>query len=1469
MMGQHFNLKWNSVKRVLLCIVLALGALTVFALWEGSGSVRAQEVTSGKTTLLAASPIGGTCGENLTWNFVLGTGVLTISGTGEMENYDTSYDVPWRYYRENIQSLVLEVGVTSIGDNAFSGCSGVTGELVLPESVVSIGDHAFSRCSGFTGDLIIPASVVSIGNYAFYNCSGFAGKLTISKGVASIGNYAFYCCSNFTDNLMIPESVTSIGSSAFYGCSGFNGELIISEGVVSIGEYAFSYCNGFTGNLVIPESVTSIGRGAFLLCTGFTGNLLIPGSVISIGEYAFQKCSSFAGDLILSNGVTYIGSLAFSGCSGFTGSLVLPKSVTSIGVAAFSVCSGFSGDLVIPESVTSIGDSAFNCCDGFNGELIISDGVISIGEYAFSNCSGFTGDLVIPGSVTSIGDSAFRECTGFTGNLIISEGVASIGAEAFRFLENSSFTGDLVIPGSVISIGESAFDGCGSFTGSLKISDGVTIIGARAFYDCSGFTGDLLIPKSVTSIGDSAFGECSSFAGNLVISEGTTSIGESAFSGCNDFTKVVLPMSINTIGSYAFRSFSKLTDVYYAGSLEDWEQISIGYANSYLTNATIHYYSSGPGTLPTNVCSMIGVLEEYDAQSREILLFDHEHDIYHYPVTDSTDLSFLDQLDSMIGKPILLRYIPGEYGVETLTRYVWSIEPVTPRLGTLESLGDNVLILDGRIYFHALNDPDGFEWCVENEVVCYLDSQDTVLSLTMLRKSSGTLDSGTASSATIDSLSHPVFCEGVPPYLPAPELWLGREVTYWSANELIFRLELQPYTDTYHRRLDRLEDRTAYFHDGSQYVLADGMNADESLVGHWVKLVLETSSNGAQLVEMELLKPRVTVDIALDNGGAIQFNGRKFSFGDDNYASSSQFEIAYTITIHNTPAHDSEEDLALMMRDSSLNLTLEELRIGTSAGFNTGIFGGGKPPKVAGTVLSAGETYTTGGYIRPSGVSYFRNKQRMTETISARLQSSAENGDALGSTSFTVTNLDYQAETSAEIKDLSQEAANELANMDIDQVIVLSAFDLLYNDFGLSTKDVKALQQHILTTLSLCAMPEDTIQEEITQSVLDKLKASFALSSKRQTVTLHYQFETEKYGVLHVDLICKLSNFILNDSEFALTGALSYQITNPPAALRHKQEGKFGAINQYDIKAFADAAYALAEKVIKKGSYDETVGNAANQVADMIFSETTKAILSRLGYKPSELLWKLMTWPTKSYRIACPVDVFVYDSAGNRCGAIVGGLVAKVPDASFELQEEGDVKYILNLEDGYQVQCVAYSFGTMNVDISEGGGYEQPVRLISFQDVPLVPQEKFTQNAPDGIGEDVSQYTLASSGYDGTSVRPADSEELLVHLAADYVPPEIEPSFEFSLKTHTSTSAEIEISNTAEEDINASFVVSAYNSEGKMIACQVIQKELDTLESLSLSVSWGQDDEIAVVRGFAVDANTKAPLCGQWEQAIS
>ena len=131
--------------------------------------------------------------------------------------------------------------VTSIGEKAFWGCSGIT-SLTLPDSVTSIGDSAFRGCSGITS-LTIPESVTSIGNCAFYGCSGIT-SLTIPDSVTAIGYSAFEGCSGIT-SLTIPDSVTSIGDWAFRDCSGIT-SLTIPDSVTSIGEYAFKSCNALT-----------------------------------------------------------------------------------------------------------------------------------------------------------------------------------------------------------------------------------------------------------------------------------------------------------------------------------------------------------------------------------------------------------------------------------------------------------------------------------------------------------------------------------------------------------------------------------------------------------------------------------------------------------------------------------------------------------------------------------------------------------------------------------------------------------------------------------------------------------------------------------------------------------------------------------------------------------------------------------------------------------------------------------------------------------------------------------------------------------------------------------------------------------------------------------------------------------------------------------------------------------------------
>ncbi|MFR1848709.1 MAG: leucine-rich repeat domain-containing protein, partial [Hominilimicola sp.] len=120
--------------------------------------------------IIASAATSGTCGDNLTWK--LDNGTLTISGTGEMKNYsgNLNQSAPWHSNIKSIKSVVIEKGVTNIGDYAFSWCNSLT-SITIPNSVISIGRDAFDNCSSLTS-ITIPNSITSIGYGAFEACSG-------------------------------------------------------------------------------------------------------------------------------------------------------------------------------------------------------------------------------------------------------------------------------------------------------------------------------------------------------------------------------------------------------------------------------------------------------------------------------------------------------------------------------------------------------------------------------------------------------------------------------------------------------------------------------------------------------------------------------------------------------------------------------------------------------------------------------------------------------------------------------------------------------------------------------------------------------------------------------------------------------------------------------------------------------------------------------------------------------------------------------------------------------------------------------------------------------------------------------------------------------------------------------------------------------------------------------------------------
>ena len=173
-------------------------------------------------------PKSGKCGatgdgSGVTWQLTENTGdsstyTLTIRGSGAMEDYSTSYSRPWNSFCDQITSVVIFPGVTSIGECAFKGFSKLI-HVDIANSVISIGSQAFSYCSSLT-DIKIPQSVTYIGGVVFNDCTNLS-SITLSNNITSIGSYAFNNCTNLT-SITIPGSVTSIGWEVFDGCTRLN-----------------------------------------------------------------------------------------------------------------------------------------------------------------------------------------------------------------------------------------------------------------------------------------------------------------------------------------------------------------------------------------------------------------------------------------------------------------------------------------------------------------------------------------------------------------------------------------------------------------------------------------------------------------------------------------------------------------------------------------------------------------------------------------------------------------------------------------------------------------------------------------------------------------------------------------------------------------------------------------------------------------------------------------------------------------------------------------------------------------------------------------------------------------------------------------------------------------------------------------------------------------------------------------------
>ncbi len=259
----------------------------------------------------------------------------------------------WLCYGMNrLTSIEIPSNVTSIGKDAFNGCTGLI-SITIQNGVTTIKEEAFKECSSLES-IEIPGSVMSIGNRAFSGCSSLT-SVTIHHGVNEFGCSMFIGCSSL-ESLEIPGSVTSMDY-AFKDCTNFI-SIKINKGVKKIDLRAFEGCSGLE-SIEIPSSVTEISYEAFDGCSNLK-SIIIPNSVTTIYDSAFEGCSSLE-SIVIPNGVTTIWRYVFYGCSGLK-SIIIPNSVTTIQDGAFKGCSGLES-IEIPNSVTEIW-SDFDDCSG-------------------------------------------------------------------------------------------------------------------------------------------------------------------------------------------------------------------------------------------------------------------------------------------------------------------------------------------------------------------------------------------------------------------------------------------------------------------------------------------------------------------------------------------------------------------------------------------------------------------------------------------------------------------------------------------------------------------------------------------------------------------------------------------------------------------------------------------------------------------------------------------------------------------------------------------------------------------------------------------------------------------------------------------------------------------------------------------------------------------------------------------------
>ena len=415
--------------------LITTGLIAVLAIVMGAASVQAQNPTSGDFG-------------SLKWKYDTGTKTLTISGKGEMPNHDWQ-GIPWVDFEETMTKVVIENGVTKIGNFAFYRAKELVSVKFPASGLTQIGENAFGYCQKLELSAL-PEGLIRIGRSAFTDCDKLS-LVTFPESLEEIGEQGFFQCQNLL-SVTIPAGVKKIGAAAFSGCRNLEAVTVDGRNTEYVSENGVLFDKNKTVLMLhpakrpwtkydIPSSVKKIDKGAFNGCHNLT-TVTIPNGLTSIEERAFTYCS-YLSSLAIPASVTNIAEGAIFGCWYFEGCTVALennhyKSVNGVlfnhdqtTLLVYPKNHGVT-EYVIPAGVKRIGELAFFSNDDLTS-VKFPAGLKEIGEWAFQNTK--LTSVSLPAGFTKISGQAFRNCPNLTSVRLPAE-VTEIGLSAFIGCKN-------------------------------------------------------------------------------------------------------------------------------------------------------------------------------------------------------------------------------------------------------------------------------------------------------------------------------------------------------------------------------------------------------------------------------------------------------------------------------------------------------------------------------------------------------------------------------------------------------------------------------------------------------------------------------------------------------------------------------------------------------------------------------------------------------------------------------------------------------------------------------------------------------------------------------------------------------------------------------------------------------------------------------------------------------------------------